>query len=672
MESTSILLIKKQTKYLYQSINLTVVSLFLAISMILYVFWEFQENREQLIHWYIINLLILALRLLLSHFYQRSAAANSSHKWIYLFVFGACLNGTIISLVLFLVPDSQDYYTYVLLLLGSMMIASVASLGVIKRAFFTYLGSLSVALVIFFLSHTSEFQSFHFYAYVIILLFSSSAAIHINKSLVSAFTEEIENTRLKQQVSKEIGIRMLAEQETRNKTLELQILNDNLESKIKEKTSELENLAFYDTLTQLPNRRHFYDYLERTLSRNKVNQTPFALFFIDLDEFKNINDTLGHDFGDTLLVKVSSRLREHTRVDDFIARISGDEFIVILKGELSQNKIAKIANNIIKSISQPYIFSDSQTFISCSLGIALYPQDGETTHTLVKYSDLAMYYAKEHGKNSFHFYNSDLYNKKARKFILATALKTAIKNNELYLVYQPQVCSRNNQVSSMEVLLRWNSHRFGPVPVYKFIPIAEESNQILELEDFVLRTALTQVKHWNEQNGKAFRVAINISALHFRHKGFVQQVVSILSEIDFNPEFLELELTESALMENTQESIDKLTFLKSLGIKISIDDFGTGYSSMSYLKQLPIDTLKIDKSFIDGIPQDQNNSVITKAIIILAHQFNLETVSEGVEHQHQLDFLKKAGCDLIQGYYYYKPLTAEKFAKEFKLKPAVN
>ncbi len=672
MALTPNLLFKKQTKYLYQSINLTVVSLFLAISIILTVFWNLQPIREQMINWYVINLLILALRLILAYFYQRSAAENSSQKWIYLFIFGACLSGTLISLIIFLIPDSQDNYTYVLLLLGIMIVASIASLGVIKRAFFFYLASLSIVLVIFFLSHTGEFQSFHFYAYIIIFLFSSSAAMRFNKSLASTFTEEIENTLLRQQLSKEIDERMLAEQESRNKTLELQILNDNLESKIKEKTSELKNLAFYDTLTQLPNRHHFYDYLERTLSRNKITQEPFALFFIDLDEFKNINDTLGHDFGDSLLIKVSSRLRECTRVDDFIARISGDEFIVILKGDLSENQIAKIANNIITSISQPYIFSDSQTFISCSLGIALYPQDGETSNTLVKYSDLAMYHAKENGKNSFHFYDSELYNKKARKFILATALKTAIKNNELYLVYQPQVGTRNGQVSSMEVLLRWNSHRFGPVPVYKFIPIAEESNQILELENFVLRTALTQVKRWNEQAGKSFRVAINISALHFRHKGFVQQIVSILSEIDFNPEFLELELTESALMTNTQESIDKLTFLKSLGLKISIDDFGTGYSSMSYLKQLPVDTLKIDKSFIDGIPDDHNNKAITKAIIELAHQFNLETVAEGVEYKHQLDFIKKAGCDIIQGYYYYKPLTAADFAKEFKLKPAVN
>ncbi|MCU7801206.1 MAG: GGDEF domain-containing phosphodiesterase [gamma proteobacterium symbiont of Lucinoma myriamae] len=265
-------------------------------------------------------------------------------------------------------------------------------------------------------------------------------------------------------------------------------------------------------------------------------------------------------------------------------------------------------NNVIKKVSEPYSFNDTQTFISCSLGIALFPQDGETTNTLVKYSDLAMYHAKENGKNSYHFYNNSLYEKKAKKFILATALKTAIDKNELYLVYQPQVSCQDEQISSMEVLLRWNSQQFGPVPVGKFIPLAEESQQMLELE-----------------------------------------------------------LTESALMTNTQESINKLIHLKSLGIKLSIDDFGTGYSSMSYLKQLPIDTLKIDKSFIDGIPDDQNNTVITKAIIELAHQFNLETIAEGVEYKHQLDFLKTTSCHYIQGYYFYKPMKADDFEKQFVL-----
>lgn len=219
----------------------------------------------------------------------------------------------------------------------------------------------------------------------------------------------------------------------------------------------------------------------------------------------------------------------------------------------------------------------------------------------------------------------------------------------------------------MEVLLRWKSHQFGLVPVSKFISLAEESHLILELEAFVLHTALTQVKLWNQQSKQAFRVAVNISAMHFQQKNFISEIKSLLSEIDFNPEFLELELTESALMNSTQESANKLTQLKAIGIKVSIDDFGTGYSSMSYLKQLPVDILKIDKSFIDGIPGDLNNTAITKAIIELAHQFGLKTIAEGVEYKTQLDFLKASNCHLIQGFYFYKPLKAADFEKQFVL-----
>lgn len=673
MEKTSTLLAKKQANYLYQSLSLTVISLFLAISLMLYLFWDLKEIHQQLINWYLTNLFILSLRIVLSVFYRRSSSDDNPHIWIYLFTFGASLNGTLISLLIFLIPANQDYYyTYALLFIGTIAIASIASLGSSKQAIFTFIAALLIPLAIFFLTHISEVQSVHFYSYLIIFLFTISAALRINKSLVSAFTMEINNSILKQKLNKETGERILAEKGFRDKALELELLNDNLEYKIKEKTSELENLAFYDTLTQLPNRNHFYDYLQRTLSRNKITREPFALFFIDLDEFKTINDTLGHDFGDELLIKVSARLRDSTRVDDFIARISGDEFIVIIKGNLPENKIAQIADTIIKSVSQPYTFSDTQTFISCSLGISLYPNDADSINSLVKYADLAMYYAKENGKNAFRFYNNTLYEEKAKKFILATALKTAIKNDELYLVYQPQVSSQNEEVKSIEALLRWKSSRFGPVPVDKFISVAEESNQIVELEDFVLRTALTQVKSWNERSNKRYQIAVNISAIHFKHKQFVQQIESILAQTNFDSTLLEIELTESALMKDTQESINKLSYLKSLGLKISIDDFGTGYSSMSYLKQLPLDTLKIDKSFIDGIPDDQNNNAITKAIIVLARQFNLKTIAEGVEHKAQLEFLKKADCHLIQGYYYYKPLTVEDFEKEFNLNSKIT
>lgn len=664
MALTSTLLAKKQAHYLYQSLNLTVVSLFLAVSMVLYLLWDLPNTREMALYWYIANLLVLALRMLIGRFYWSSSAKDNPYKWIILFAVAVCLNGTILSLIIFIVPsDHSFYYTYILLLLGTIAIASIASLGIIKRVFFTYLGFLATPLMIFFITNNNELHTFHIYGYLVIFLFTSSAVVRINKSLISAFTMEIENKILRKKLTKETSSRLHAEDEMRNKAQELQVLNETLETKVKEKTVELENLAFYDTLTQLPNRHHFYDYLERTLKRNKLNQDPFALFFIDLDEFKTVNDTLGHDFGDILLTQVAQRLRNIMRVDDFVARISGDEFIIVVKKVLHRSKFMQIADNIVKKISEPYLLIDTQTFISCSLGIVLYPEDGDNTNTLIKHSDLAMYYAKENGKNSFCFFNTDLYEKKAQKFILKNALQTAIQNNELSLVYQPKVSCEDASISSMEVLLRWNSPQFGFVPPDEFIALAEESNQILELEEFVLITALTQVKQWNNNLHKNLCVAVNISGIHFMQKNFVPQIEDILSKLEFNPQNLELELTESALMSDSWESIEKLARLKSKGVKLSIDDFGTGYSSLSYLKQLPIDNLKIDKSFIDCIPDDKNNTAITKVIIDLAHQFNLQTIAEGVEHKYQCDFLQAAGCHFIQGYYYHKPLSIEAFEK---------
>jgi len=665
MESISELLAKKQVDYLYQSLNLLLIGFFIALSLVLYLAWDLTEINNKIIIWYFCNLFILSLRWISNVFYQRIKPVNNPLRWMNLFLLGACLNGIVIALLIFIIP--ADHHIYASMLIAIILIAAITTLGAFRWAYFTYLITVSIPVITFYFAQLPDLQPLYLYTCIIFIILVSITVLRFNSRLISGYRVEIENQSLTTQLEQETEKRSQVENELQYKTQELQLLNESLEHIVKEKTNELENLAFYDTLTQLPNRHNFYNYLERTLSRNKITREAFALFFIDLDEFKIINDTLGHDFGDQVLIEAASRLRASTRVDDFIARISGDEFIIVIKQAVSETKLAKVANNIIQSISQAYSFHDTQAFLSCSIGISLYPQDGENTHTLLKYSDLAMYHAKENGKNSFQFYNQALYEVKAKKFILSTELKTAIDRNELHLVYQPQVNCQTGAISSMEVLLRWHSKKFGPVPLYKFIPLAEESNQIIKLEEFVLKTALTQVKYWNEQAKQPFRVGINISGIHFQQKNFVLDIEGILTQLNVDPAILELELTESAIMNNTRESVNKLRYLKSLGIRISIDDFGTGYSSMSYLKQLPIDTLKIDKSFINGTPDDQDNKAIIQAIIVLAKQFKLETVAEGVENEQQLEYLKQAGCDLIQGYYFYKPLFSEDFEKKFNL-----
>jgi diguanylate cyclase (GGDEF)-like protein len=668
MEQTHSELNLKKNQYLFQHLNLTIVSLWFAITISLLFFWDFETTRSAIIQWYILNLVILILRGLTNFYYNRRKAEVEKKPllWSSIYIAGACLNAILIACLAFLLPEQNFiYFSYLLLLIGLMSIAAITSIGTFRLGFFIYLSTLSLPIIIFYSTNAYPMDDYHIYGYIVVFSFSAMSALNFNKSLTTTFRMELENHFLKSQLSSETSSRLGVESELLKKAKELESLNKSLEEIVKEKTSELETLAFYDTLTQLPNRHHFYNYLERTLARNQVNQETFALFFIDLDEFKAINDTLGHDIGDKLLIEVSSRLRTCTRVDDFIARISGDEFIVIIKGVSYESELASIATNIIRSIAQPYPFFDSQAFISCSIGIAKFPDDGTNLQSLFKYADLAMYNAKENGKNSFKFYNQSLYEQKAKKFILATELKSAIERKELHLVYQPKVNANTNEVNSMEVLLRWNSHKFGPVPVFKFISLAEESKQILELEKFVLTNALTQVMEWNKKSRKPFTIGINISNIHFQQKDFVEEIEQLLEALHFNPFYLELELTESAIMKDIHESVNKLNLLKYMGIHISIDDFGTGYSSMSYLKQLPIDTLKIDKSFIDGIPDDKDNCAITQAIIMLAQQFKLKTIAEGVESLQQLEYLKQSGCHLIQGFYFYKPLSTKEFESRF-------
>ena len=662
------LLIKKQADYLFQYLNPSVLSIFFAISLYMFMLWEFTAIRESLLKWYFINLFILSLRSITNVLYQGKLIRLQPLSWIYLYILGACLNGILITLLIFIIPEQNTlYFTYIFLLLSLMLVAAITTLGVMLQAYFTYLTTIAVPVTIFYISFFNEQYLSHLFGYILLALFSTLSVIRFNRSLLNAFNLEITNLQLVTQLDQETGIRIHTQDELSKKSRELEELNTTLELKVRDKTNELETLAFYDALTQLPNRTSFYNYLSRTLKRNKITREPFALFFIDLDEFKTVNDTLGHDFGDMLLIEAASRLQSSIRVDDFLARISGDEFTIIMKNVDGEKHLASIARNIIHSISQPYMFHETQALISCSIGIAIFPDDGENANTLLKFSDLAMYHAKENGKNSFNFYHQELYERKAKKFILVNELKTALNNKELYLVYQPQVHCHHETIDSMEVLLRWNNHKIGPVSPDVFIPLAEESNLIIELEDFVLKTALTQVKYWNQHSKQQYTVAINISRIHFQRKDFIQKLQKLLKQLSVDPKILEIELTESAVMKNTQESIEKLNYLKSLGIRFSVDDFGTGYSSMSYLKHLPIDTLKIDRSFIKGIPSDKDNKAITQAIIVLANQFNIKTIAEGVETKQQLTFLKEIDCQMIQGYFYYKPLSAEQFEAEFNI-----
>ncbi len=428
---------------------------------------------------------------------------------------------------------------------------------------------------------------------------------------------------------------------------------------------ELKNLAMFDQLTKLPNRHYFHEHLESTIQRHKRKKEHFALLFLDLDGFKNINDTLGHDYGDLLLQEIASRLSGCIRESDFVARLGGDEFTIVLENVEKVEDIEHIADQIIYAISKEIDLDGTKAYVSGSIGISRYLIDSDCANLLMQYADLAMYHAKENGKNDFIFYNAALNIEKSRAYLIETELRSAIENEELSLNYQPKVDLKTNTVETMEVLLRWNSKKLGFVSPAEFIPIAEKSSLIIKLESWVIQTASLQVKTWNKIAKKDYRVAINISQMHFKQKSFLEDFNTIMQNCGVNLNHLEIELTESAFLSQTEENIQKLSYLQSLGIKISIDDFGTGYSSLSYLKKLPINSIKIDKSFIDGLPNDKDDVAITKTVIDLAKRFNLKTVAEGVETKDQVDLLKELGCDTIQGYYFFKPLSVEAFEQHF-------
>ena len=437
----------------------------------------------------------------------------------------------------------------------------------------------------------------------------------------------------------------------------------------KQTEEQIQLLAYYDVLTGLPNRLLFNDRLKQVIGKSNRNQYFTALFFIDMDNFKVINDTLGHFIGDKFLRIVSKRLKEQVREEDTVARLGGDEFTIILENITSYKDVAVIANNIVKSLSYPFILEKQEMFSSASIGISVFPNDGRTPQELIKKADTAMYHVKDRGKSDYSFFTKKM-NEKASELLKYDAdIRHAVFSNEFVLYYQPQITIETGLVVGCEALIRWNHRTLGMLYPDKFISIAEKSNMIEIIGNWVLETACKQRMLWENSDYPQFRVAINLSAKQLRQKTFVATVKQILEETGIDPQLLELELTESAIMQNTEEAIIIMQKLKDIGISFSIDDFGTGYSSLNYLKRLPLDKVKIDYSFVRDITTDTDDRTITKAIIDLSHSMNLKVIAEGVETKEQLDFLRKNGCDEAQGYYYHKPLGADEFPKIFQQVP---
>jgi diguanylate cyclase (GGDEF)-like protein/PAS domain S-box-containing protein len=421
----------------------------------------------------------------------------------------------------------------------------------------------------------------------------------------------------------------------------------------------IQHLAYHDNLTGLPNRSLLQDRLAHSIARAERTHRKVAILFIDLDNFKNINDTLGHDVGDELLRQVSRKLSECVRLEDTIARQGGDEFIVLLDSLEEGRGASVVAQKILNSLRQAFVLGGTEQHVSGSIGIALYPEDGRDPQTLLKNADTAMFHGKGLGKNTYQYFTAQMNIAVKRRMTLESALRRAVMQKDFVLHYQPQVDLESGEIIALEALVRWKTEDSGTVMPGDFIPLAEETGLINEIGEWVLRNGCRQAKEWHDMGLRPRRMAINLSARQFSDRGFLDMVTRVLAETGLDPRLLELEITESQVMRQTDGMIMLLNKLSEMGVQLAIDDFGTGYSSLSYLKRLPIQKLKIDQSFVRDITVDPNDTAIVVAIINMAHSLDLETIAEGVETAGQLALLRSKGCKVGQGFYFSAPMRAE-------------
>jgi diguanylate cyclase (GGDEF)-like protein len=427
---------------------------------------------------------------------------------------------------------------------------------------------------------------------------------------------------------------------------------------------ELEHHANYDVLTGLPNRNLLHDRLKQAVYSQR-DVRPIAVVFIDLDHFKFMNDSLGHTQGDKLLAIIGERLESMVREGDTVARLGGDEFVLVLNDQSKEEVIYRAMRRVLAKVSEPMVIDGQELYITCSAGVSLFPQDGPDVETLLKNADAAMYRAKEHGRNNFKFFTPEMNDLANERLALEHSLRRALERNELVLHYQPKVGLDDGTLSGAEALVRWQHPEWGLIAPERFIPIAEETGLIVEIGEWVIRTACRQNRAWQDAGLPPVILSVNLSARQFRQDHLVKLLKEILDETGVKPEHLEMELTESLLMHNAKAAIAILRGMKSIGVKLSLDDFGTGYSSLNCLSRLPIDALKIDKSFVQHIGDQEHGDdrILVQAIISLGHSLNLRVIAEGVETAAQLQFLEDHRCDEVQGFYFGKPMPADEFTR---------
>lgn len=476
------------------------------------------------------------------------------------------------------------------------------------------------------------------------------AALMREVSLTKDYSKRLDINRLDELGELAYGFNAMLEQiEQRDVDLELEL------GERRRAEERLDYLAHYDTITHLPNRHYFNDKLRLAIPQALGSGRPLGLMFVDLDNFKIVNDTLGHTVGDGLLSAVAARLREALRHGDTICRVGGDEFAVILESLAAREDTGRVAQKLISLLTSPFEVDGHEIYVTASVGLSVCPDDGTEGDILLRHADTAMYYAKEKGKNTWQYFTGDMKDRALKRMRLETALRHALERNEFVLHYQPQYDLMTRRILGVEALLRWQHPELGMVSPAEFIPVAEESGLIVPIGAWVLHAACAQAKDW-ENRGVSLPVSVNISGRQFREEDFVDRVRAAMEEAGLPARLLTLELTESILMDDSAATLDRLRSVVDAGLRLSIDDFGTGYSSMSYLKRFPLTELKIDRSFVRDLTEDNDDAAITEGIIGMARGLKLEVVAEGVETAAQAEFLRARGVKSVQGYYFSRPL----------------
>lgn len=662
------------------SANLTIIA-----SAALVGAFYYRDIGNFFIIWVALMCVIAVARITIAKYFFRDQKNNfakvSLKAWLNIYITSSLFCGLAWASLAFFIPTTTEpiNISIMYIIFFATMAGTVTALPVVLMAYFSYTTPIFLTTFFYPFFITSRETLYLSIASVVYFLFIIITGRLLNKRYTENFSLVIENEDLINKLHVEIQQKESAQQKLLNnqhvledtvaqRTQELSDINNILISEINERRRielNLKHLAHHDALTDLPNRLLLDARLKHAIDWAKRNSTQVAVIFIDLDHFKTINDSLGHDVGDELLITVSRRLLNCVRENDTVARLGGDEFIIIIEQVHDIGDLHPLLKKIMKVTSETISIDNHDLTTSASIGISIYPDDGNNAEQLMRNADAAMYYAKENGRHKYHFYTRELTTTAYDRVILETDLKHAVEDGQILVYYQPQVSLQTNKISGVEALVRWQHPDLGLLPPKQFLLIAEQTGLINKIGEAVLTTACQQIVKWKQQGLPIETVSVNIAGHQIHHGDLVEKVSKILQQTNCKTDWLELEITEDFIIKKTDQSIATLQKLRDLGISLAIDDFGTGYSSLSYLKQLPINKLKIDRTFVRDICDDMEDAALVQAIISMGKNLHLKLVAEGVEQGSHEIFLAAHGCDYAQGDYYSKPLPAEDIEKLF-------